>query len=117
MNFGATYLSFCAVHLNFGAMYLNFGAVYLNFGAVYLNFGPKSKNRVFSKGVGGGRYVPQNLREVSSSVSGKNILPTPCKGDFLFFLVTRTTPPVCKQSDWDILLGLPERARAETGHG
>jgi len=36
------------------------------------------ENRVFSKSVRGGRWVPQDLRKVSTSVSGKNIPPTPC---------------------------------------
>jgi len=39
---------------------------------------PKIVHRVFSKGVRGGGWVPKDLQEVSSSVSGKNIPPTPC---------------------------------------
>ena len=62
---------------NFGATYLSFGAIYLNFDAIYLNFGAKNETRVFLNGVGGGEcwggsgWVPQDLREISSSVSGK----------------------------------------------
>jgi len=57
---------FCTRITNF----LDFGAIYLNFGAIYLNVGPKLENMFFSKGIGGGRWVSQDLREVSSSVSG-----------------------------------------------
>jgi len=57
-------------YLNFGATSLSFGAIYLSFGAIYLR--QKFKIESFRRG-GEGGWVPQDLREVSSSVSGKNI--------------------------------------------
>jgi len=40
-------------------------------------FAPTSENRVISKGVWESGWVSQDFREVSSSLSGKNIPPTP----------------------------------------
>ena len=40
---------------------------------------PNFENRFFWRVCGGGGWVPQDLQEVSSLVSGKNIPPTPCK--------------------------------------
>jgi len=58
-------------------MYLNFGAQYFNFSAKYLNFGAEVQIVCFRRVWKGGGWVLQDLREVSASVSGQNIPPTP----------------------------------------
>ena len=81
------------IHLfEFAVKYLNFGATYSSFGSIYLNLAPnirisrhifefwrnKFKVESFRRVLGGGGWVPQDLRQVWVSVSGKNIPPTPC---------------------------------------
>jgi len=70
-------------------MYLNFGAKYLNFGAKYLDFGAKAVKLYVCRVWKGGGWVPQDLQEVSASLSGKNVPPIPChKKNFQFLQVS-----------------------------